>query len=98
METVEFSVQGLHNSNGADDLENALTGLSGIAHIETDVPARTISIRYDPAYTNRDYIARTIKGVGYPVRRTPAQRREGAEASGAELETGEPAQAEGTPS
>lgn len=66
MQTAVFSIPHLNANAEATDLGSILLGISGVSHAETDVDAQTVSIEYDPEYVNADFLARTIKGAGYP--------------------------------
>ena len=64
METTHFVVPDLDPA-GAVDLSNALTALNGVAHVGID--AGTLTVEYDPAYSNPRIIHGNITGAGYRV-------------------------------
>jgi copper chaperone CopZ len=67
METTVFTVAALVDQRHALDLGNSLLAISGLAHLDVDLTAHTISIQFDSAYVNRDMLQACIEGTGYPV-------------------------------
>lgn len=66
-QTVTFVVPGIASDRNAMDLANTLTSLNGVAHVAMDRAARSVSVRFDPDYANREIVEGTIEGSGYRV-------------------------------
>lgn len=69
MERVTFSIPSLDDRRLAEDLENALVGLSGVAGVDVDLASRTLAVTYDPAFLDPADVRTVIEGIGYPVTR-----------------------------
>ena len=68
METMQVVVPDLDPA-GAVDLSNALTALNGVGHVGIDAPSHTLTVEYDPAYSNAEIIQGNITGAGYRIER-----------------------------
>ena len=66
MAQVQFQVH-LHGPNEADDVENTIIALSGVAGVQVDLAAHTITVDYDPDYSEPSFIRDNIVCSGYPV-------------------------------
>ena len=66
MQTVQYVVSGLGTAHRAD-LANALISLSGVAHVDLDSHPHTVTVEFDPEYSNPAIIKGSIVGAGYPV-------------------------------
>lgn len=69
MENVTFHLREMNQPPDAQDLENALTGISGVAGLQVDVQAGTVSVRYDPHYVGPSVLSGSIEGSGYLLKR-----------------------------
>ncbi len=69
VQTVEFVLSRLDGNPAANDLGNALTGISGVASITVDIPSHTVSVEYDPALVSPTKVKSSIEGAGYPIDR-----------------------------
>jgi copper chaperone CopZ len=65
MQTISFEVPDLDQCEVVD-LSNALTALSGVAHV--DIEGRTVRVEYDDEYSHPALIRSNIEGAGYPVK------------------------------
>lgn len=72
MHTAVFSIPHLDEIAEVTDLGSILLGISGVGHARFDVDAHNVSVEYDPDYVTADFLARTIKGAGYPQTGSPA--------------------------
>ena len=75
LQTVRFTIASLNNSRNADDLINALIGVSGISYIAVDAASQTLSVEYDPDYLDPSSLAFIINAVGYQVTIAQAEPR-----------------------
>lgn len=66
MQTVQFIVPGLGTADRAD-LANALITITGVAHVDLDSRSHTVTVEFDPDYSNPTIIKGCIVGAGYPV-------------------------------
>lgn len=66
METAHFDIPSLNTVNRTVDLGSVLLGLSGVERVDFDETAHTVSVVYDPAYSDRDTIGQIIESSGYP--------------------------------
>lgn len=66
MTETTITVPEIHCDHCKASLEGALGGLAGVARVQVDVPAASISIAYDEPATIDDIVA-TIEGQGYEV-------------------------------
>jgi len=68
MQRAEIEVPSLSEEREAIDIETALTGVTGIQHIDADVNRHVVSIDYDTEMIDQDYLERVITKAGYPVK------------------------------
>jgi copper chaperone len=48
-------------------INGALGQLSGVESVSTDIPSKTVYLRYDPAQVSMDTIEATLDDAGYTV-------------------------------
>jgi copper chaperone len=48
-------------------INGALGQLSGVKSVSTDIPSKTVHLRYDPAQVSMDTIEATLDEAGYTV-------------------------------
>jgi copper chaperone CopZ len=72
VDTVQLSVPSLVDERTALDLSNSLNSLAGVARIETDVRAHTVTVTYDPDLAGPDLFRHATEGTGYPLRKDGA--------------------------
>lgn len=66
MQSTVFVIPHL-DAAGIVDLSAALTGLNGVGHVDVDPSSGTVTVEYDPQYSNPEIIAGNVKGAGYPI-------------------------------
>jgi hypothetical protein len=67
MRTAGISILALSDARHAQDLSNALIGISGIAHIDVDIAAHMLVVEYDPEHLDPGALTTFIKRAGYPI-------------------------------
>lgn len=67
MERVDFIILGLQGQGNAQDLSNALVGISGVSAVLSDEGSQTLSVEYDPVFTSREMVKSSIEASGYPI-------------------------------
>jgi hypothetical protein len=67
MQTDRISILALSDARHAQDLSNALIGVSGIEHIDVDAALHTLVVGYDPDHLTPDALKTFIKRAGYPI-------------------------------
>jgi copper chaperone len=50
-------------------INGALGQLSGVEAVSTDIPSKTVHLRYDPSQVSMDTIEATLDDAGYTVAR-----------------------------
>jgi copper chaperone len=65
-ETV-LSVPDISCEHCVKTINGALGTLAGVEAVVTDIPSKTVSLRYDPAQVSLDQIEATLDEEGYPV-------------------------------
>ena len=48
-------------------INGALGALAGIETVNTDIPTRTVQLRYDPAQVSMEQIEETLDDAGYTI-------------------------------
>ncbi len=54
-------------------INGALGVLPGVETVSTDIPSKSVSLRYDSAQLSMEQIEATLDDVGYTVSQEPAQ-------------------------
>jgi hypothetical protein len=67
LDRVAFSIPLLDGEGEYYDLENTLTSLSGVGHVRVDEEAHSVSIDFDPDFTNPSTLELIITRSGYPI-------------------------------
>lgn len=67
VQSINFSMPSFGGADELADLGSVLTSLSGVAGITMDQAAHTVSVEYDPEFTDGGVIAHAISGSGYEV-------------------------------
>jgi copper chaperone CopZ len=67
-----MTVPSLVNESAALDLSNSLNSLAGVARIETDVDAHTVTVTYDPGLAGPELFRGAVGGTGYPLQKDGA--------------------------
>lgn len=48
-------------------IDGALGALPGVEYVKTDIPTKTVQLRYDPSHVSMDTIEATLDDAGYTV-------------------------------
>ena len=67
-ETV-LSVPEVSCEHCVNTINGALGQISGVESVSTDIPTKTVHLRYDPAQVSMDTIEVTLDDAGYTVAR-----------------------------
>ncbi len=65
--TIEVEIPSLDQRREADDLENALVGISGIWRTVADTERHVLTVEFDPDHASEKYIEHIIRESGYPI-------------------------------
>ncbi|OAT82949.1 heavy-metal-associated domain-containing protein [Desulfotomaculum copahuensis] len=60
-----FKVGGLRDELNGREIEHNLIQLDGVEEVRVSLPEGSVQVRYDPAVTDREYLARTLDSLGY---------------------------------
>lgn len=66
LETV-LSVPDISCEHCVKTINGALGELPGVERVSTDIPTKTVQLRYDPAQVSMDTIEATLDDAGYTV-------------------------------
>lgn len=66
LETV-LSVPDISCEHCVKTINGALGELPGVERVSTDIPTKTVQLRYDPAQVSMDTIEATLDDAGYAV-------------------------------
>jgi copper chaperone len=67
MVTETISVPEIHCDHCKTSIEGALASIGGVEHATVDIPARTVTVRYDDALVDRGEVVEAIEQQGYEV-------------------------------
>lgn len=67
MVTETISVPEIHCDHCKTSIEGALASVAGVQRAAVDVPARTVTVRYDEASVDRGQLVEAIEQQGYEV-------------------------------
>lgn len=67
MTTETLSVPEIHCEHCKTSIEGALQPLAGVSKAVVDIPARTVTVTYDQAATERQSLIAAIEEQGYEV-------------------------------
>ena len=65
-ETV-LSVPDVSCEHCVKTIDGALGALAGVQAVSTDIPTKTVRLRYDPAQVTMEHIEATLDDAGYTV-------------------------------
>ena len=65
--TAQLDIKGMDCASCPLTVKIALKKVSGVAEVEVDYKSRSAKVRYDPAKTQADVLARTVTDIGYPA-------------------------------
>ncbi len=64
---VTLSVPDVSCEHCVNAIGKALGELSGVAQAQTDIPSKSVRVRFDPQAVSLDQIRATLDDAGYPV-------------------------------
>lgn len=64
-QTTRIPISSLSEAQHAQDLSNALIGVTGVVSI--DVSSDTLVIAYEPKYIDAEALATFVRRAGYPI-------------------------------
>ena len=67
MERTVLRVDGMSCEHCVKAIKNAVGTLSGVARVEVDLNAKTVTVEHDPAQSPLEKIKLEIEGQGYDV-------------------------------
>ncbi len=67
MESNMLRVDGMSCEHCVKAIKNAVGTLSGVARVEVDLNAKTVTVEHDPAQSPLEKIKLEIEGQGYDV-------------------------------
>lgn len=67
VDQVKLTIPGIRDDASAADLGNVLMGISGVAGIDLNADAHTVTVDYDPSYVDPIMLRNSVRGSGYPA-------------------------------
>ena len=67
MKEITFIAPDIECGGCATSIEKVLGRQIGIEAITVNIPGKTVSVRYDEAWTNPAKIAETLSDIGFPT-------------------------------
>jgi copper chaperone len=67
MVTETISVPEIHCDHCKTSIESALASIGGVERATVDIPARTVTVRYDEASVDHGDVVQAIEQQGYEV-------------------------------
>ena len=64
---TKFSVPDITCGGCANGIKNALGKVAGINHVEVDIQAKTVDVKYDANTVNETKIIEVLDDAGYPI-------------------------------
>lgn len=64
---ITLSVPDVSCGHCVNTVNGALGALAGVETVNTDLPTKTVHLRYDPSQVSLDQIETTLDEEGYPV-------------------------------
>lgn len=65
--TAQLDIKGMDCASCPLTVKIALKKISGVAEVEVDYKSQSAKVRYDPAKTQADVLAKTVTDIGYPA-------------------------------
>lgn len=65
--TTQLDIKGMDCASCPLTVKVALKKISGVAEVDVDYKSRSAKVRYDPAKTQADVLAKTVTDIGYPT-------------------------------
>jgi copper chaperone CopZ len=69
--SVSLKVLGWHSKGDAFKTEEAVRGVKGVSAVQTDVPAKRLTVTFDDAQTSNAAILKAVTGAGYTAAPSP---------------------------
>lgn len=66
-----FAAPDIECAGCAASIEKALGRTPGVQAVTVDVPAKTVSVGFDPAQATREALAEALAGIGFPPQAAP---------------------------
>jgi copper chaperone len=70
MSDVTLSAPDVSCQHCVNAIAQALGALAGVAQAQTDIPSKTVHVRFNPQAVSLERIVATLDEVGYPVTNT----------------------------
>ncbi len=67
IQEVTLSVPDISCEHCVNAINGALKGLSGVEAVSTDIPTKTVHLRYDPSQLSLEKVEAVLDDVGYTV-------------------------------
>lgn len=67
IQEVTLSVPDISCEHCVNAINGALKGLSGVEAVSTDIPTKTVHLRYDPSKLSLEKVEAVLDDVGYTV-------------------------------
>jgi copper chaperone len=67
MNTVKLDVPGISCNHCRMAIEGAVGKLGGVDNVNVDVPAKTVTVEFDPGTVTLDAVKRAIEDQGYDI-------------------------------
>jgi copper chaperone len=64
---ITLSVPDVSCEHCVHTVNGTLSQLAGVQQVSTDIPSKTVHVRYDPGQVSLDQIAAALDEEGYPV-------------------------------
>lgn len=73
IQDIVLSVPDVSCEHCVKTINGALGGLPGVETVSTDIPSKSVHLRYDPAQLSMEQIENTLDDAGYTISESPAQ-------------------------
>lgn len=65
--TAQLDIKGMDCASCPLTVKVALKKVSGVTEVEVSYASHSAKVRYDPAKTHADILAKTVTDIGYPT-------------------------------
>lgn len=66
-EQVSFTSSKIGGSGDASRLENGLSAIEGVRHVEVNSDGHSVQVTYDPTVTSASRLQAEVESLGYPL-------------------------------
>ncbi|HEX7737303.1 MAG TPA: heavy-metal-associated domain-containing protein [Ktedonobacteraceae bacterium] len=73
IQDIVLSVPDVSCEHCVKTINGALGELPGVETVSTDIPSKSVHLRYDPAQLSMEQIENTLDDAGYTISENPAQ-------------------------